>query len=72
MYFYKSTVGPGFVKMSTLTGLAAPGAIPASDTFPIAGQVLTPLSASEYKFVRGTADIYLYKLKDDNQVRVNP
>lgn len=72
LYFYKTTVGPGFVKMAEATGVAIPGAVPAADTFPIKGQVLTALSAANYRFVRGAADIYLYKLKDDNHVRVNP
>jgi len=71
LFLFKTTGSVGYVTMSKTTG-ASVGTTPGADTFPVFGQVYTPISSSDYKFVIGTADIHLYILKDDNTARVNP
>jgi hypothetical protein len=71
LFFFKTTTGLGWVTMSETTGVAA-GSAPAANTFPIQGQVFTPYSSSSYKYIITTADVHLYKLKDDTEFRNNP
>lgn len=72
LFIFKATAGLGYVTLSETTGVVA-GTAPAANTFPVFGQVYTPISAADYKFIIGnSADIHLYVLKDDNQERVNP
>lgn len=72
LYLFKTDASVGYVKMAKTTGVSAPGAVPAADTFPVQPMVYTPISASDYKFIRGGATIYLYVLKDSSITKVNP
>ncbi len=69
LFLFKATTGLGYVTLSD-DGIPVVGTAPAADTFPVFGQVYTPIAASDYKFVIGTADIHLYVLKDNSRVRV--
>jgi hypothetical protein len=72
LFIFKSTTGIGYVTLSETTGVVA-GVAPAADTFPVFGEAYTPISAANYKFIIGTADTFLYKLRDDSsEFRVNP
>jgi len=72
LFFFKTTAGLGWVEMSETAGIGVVGSAPADNTFPIDGQTFTRYSASTYKYVKTSADVYLYILKDDTQLRVNP
>lgn len=69
LFFFKTTAGLGYVTFSE-DGVPVVGTAPAADTFPVFGQVYSPVAASDYKFVIGTADIHLYVLKDASKVRI--
>jgi|VirMetMinimDraft_7_1064189.scaffolds.fasta_scaffold01061_11 hypothetical protein len=71
LFLFKVTTGLGYVTLSKETG-AVVGTAPAADTFPVQGQVYTPISAADYKYIIGTADIHLYVLRDSSQLRNNP
>ncbi len=72
LFLFKTTTGLGWVELSETAGIGVVGTAPAADTFPVFGQEYTRISAADYKYIKGAADIYLYVLKDDNQERVNP
>ena len=74
LFLFKTTAGVGYVKLGDGTGaIGAVPTAPEADTFPVFGQQYTPISAADYKAIKGSADIYLYKLKDDSsEFRVNP
>jgi len=71
LYFFKTTTGLGWVTMSETPGITV-GTAPADGTFPIMGQEFTRYSAHFYKYIKTSADIHLYILKDDSKLRVNP
>jgi len=70
LFIYNNTAADLFVKMGA-SGVAAPGSVPAADTFPCAPG-LTSYSAADYSHVRGDANLYLYILRDETVVRNNP
>ena len=72
LFLFKTTAGLGWVELSTTTIAGAVATAPAANTFPVKGEDYTRISAADYKFIKGAADIYLYRLIDDNQERVNP
>lgn len=72
LFFFKTTTGLGWVKMSSSSGIGAVPTAPSADTFPIEGQVFTRYSAALYKYIKATSDVHLYVLRDDNQERNNP
>jgi hypothetical protein len=72
LFFFKSTTGFGWVEMSQTSGIGAVGTAPAANTFPIQGEGFTRYSAADYKYIKTTAGIFLYILRDDNQLRHNP
>jgi hypothetical protein len=72
LFFFKSTTGFGWVKMSKTSGIGAVGSVPADDTFPIEGEGFTRYSAVDYKYIKASSGVYLYVLRDDNQLRINP
>lgn len=72
LFFFKSTTGFGWVEMSESPGIGAVGTAPANNTFPIQGEGFTKYSAADYKYIKTTAGIFLYILRDDNQLRYNP
>lgn len=72
LYIFNSTGSTDFVKMSKTSGIAPFAANPANDTFPVFGHSFTLYSASDYKYIKGASHLYLYKMKDDVEVRVNP
>lgn len=71
LFIFKTTAGIGYVTLGKETGIAT-GVAPSANTFPVFGQQYTMISAADYKFIIGTADIHIYTLRDDNQERVNP
>ena len=71
LFFFKTTTGLGWVTMSETPGITV-GTAPADGTFPIMGQEFTRYSAHFYKYIKTSADIHLYILKDDSKLRVNP
>jgi hypothetical protein len=71
LFLFKATTGLGYVTLGESAGISL-GTTPAADTFPVFGQVYTPISAADYHYIIGTADIHLYVLRDDTQERVNP
>jgi hypothetical protein len=72
LFFFKATAGLGWVKMSKTAGVGVVGAAPTDDTFPIQGEGFTKYSAADYKYIKASAGIFLYILRDDNQLRFNP
>ena len=72
LFFFKTTAGLGWVEMSETGSIGVVGSAPADNTFPIEGQVFTRYSAADYKYVKASAGVYLYVLRDDNHLRVNP
>lgn len=74
LFLFKTTTGVGYVKLGD--GTAPIGAVPTApqaDTFPVFGEQYTPISAANYKAIKGSADIFLYRLRDDSsEFRVNP
>lgn len=72
LFFFKSTAGFGWVQMSQTAGIGAVGSAPAADTFPIQGAGFTVYSAADYKYIKASAGVFLYILRDDNQLRYNP
>ena len=72
LFLFKTTVGLGYVKMTTGAAAGTVGTAPAADTFPVQGQVYTQISAADYKVIKGAADIHLYVLRDSAQLRNNP
>lgn len=72
LFLFKTDAAVGYVKLAAVTGVGVPGAAPAADTFPVQPMVYTQIAASDYKFIRGSASIYLYKLKDSSVTKVNP
>lgn len=71
LFLFKTTTGLGYVTLGVSSGVVL-GTAPAADTFPVFGEEYTRISAADYKYIIGTADIHLYVLRDDNQERVNP
>lgn len=71
LYIFKTTSGIGYVTLGDNSGIVV-GTAPAANTFPVFGQVYTRVSAADYKYIIGAADIHLYILRDDTQERVNP
>lgn len=71
LFLFKATTGLGYVTLGDTAGIAL-GIAPAADTFPVFGQEYTRISAADYKYIIGTADIHLYVLRDDTQERINP
>lgn len=71
LFIFKTTAGIGYVTLSKTTG-AVVGTAPAANTFPVFGESYTRISAADYKFIIGAADIHLYILRDDNQARIHP
>lgn len=72
LFFFKTTSGLGWVEMSESGSIGVVGSAPADNTFPIEGQVFTRYSAANYKYVKASAGVYLYILRDDSQLRINP
>jgi len=72
LFLFKTTVGVGYVQMAEVAGIGAVPGAPAGDVFPVLGESFTRYSAADYKFIKGSADIHLYILRDDNQVRQEP
>lgn len=71
LFFFKTTPGVGWVTMSETAGITV-GTAPADGTFPIMGEEFTRYSAYLYKYIKTSADIHVYILKDDSKLRVNP
>ena len=69
LFFFKTSTGIGYVTFAE-SGTPSLGNAPSADTFPVFSQVYTPIAASHYKSVIGTADIHLYILKDQSLVRI--
>ena len=67
LFIYNTTTADIFVKMG-VGGVAAPGIVPAADTFP-AAPGLTAYSAGDYTHIIGTAALHLYILRDESVVR---
>ena len=72
LFLFKATAGFGWVKMSKTSGIGAVGTAPAEDTFPVSGEGFTRYSAADYKYIKASAGVFLYVLRDDNQLRFNP
>jgi hypothetical protein len=72
LFLFKTTSGLGWVELSESAGIGVVGTTPSANTFPVFGQEYTRISAADYKYIKGAADIFLYVLKDDNQERVAP
>lgn len=72
LFFFKTTTGLGWVEMSETPGIGAVGTAPADNTFPLEGQSFTAYSAADYKYVKASAGVYLYILRDDNHLRNKP
>lgn len=72
LYIFNSASTIDYVKMSKTSGIAPFVASPASDVFPVFGYGFTLYSASDYRHIKGTATLFLYKMKDDVEIRINP
>jgi len=71
LFLFKNTAGIGYVKLAK-TGTPTAATAPAIDVFPVFGEAYTPISAADYKKIIGAADIFLYVLRNDNRLKVNP
>lgn len=71
LFIFKATTGLGYITLGDTNSIIT-GTAPSANTFPVFGQEYTRISAADYKYIRGTADIHLYVLRDDNLKRVNP
>ena len=66
LFVFNPTAAIAYVTLSKVTGAAA-GVAAGVDTFPVFAEAYTPISGSDYKFIIGTAGLFLYVLRDDNQ-----
>ena len=71
LFLFKATTGLGYATLGDDNTITT-GSAPSANTFPVFGQVYTKISAADYKYIIGTADIHLYVLRDDTQKRANP
>jgi hypothetical protein len=71
LFILKTTVGIGYVTLSKTATPPTAVSVPAVDTFPVFGEAYTPVSAADYKKIIGTADTFLYVLRNDNRLKVN-
>ena len=71
LFIFKATTGLGYVTLGDDDSITT-GTAPSANTFPVFGQEYTRISAADYRYIIGTADIHLYVLRDDNLKRVNP
>ena len=71
LYILKTTAGIGYITMSTATPVTV-GVAPAADTFPVFGEQFTLYSAADYNYIKGSAGMHLYILKDSSKARNNP
>lgn len=72
LYIFNSTNTISYIKMSKTASIGVVPSAPEDHTFPIFGHVFTLYSASDYKYIKGNSNLYLYVLKDDVQIRNNP
>jgi hypothetical protein len=71
LFIFKPSAGIAYVTLGDDNTVVL-GTAPAADTFPVFGEAYTRISAADYKYIIGAAGIFLYKLRDDNQERINP
>lgn len=69
LYIY-NTGALAYVTMGADSGIVA-GTTPAANTFPCHANDYTLYSAGDYKYIRGTAALHLYILRDESNARAN-
>lgn len=69
LYIY-NTGALAYVTMGSDNTITA-GTAPAADTFPCKAADYTLYSAADYKYIKGTAALHLYVLRDESKVRAN-
>lgn len=70
LFLFKTTTGLDYVTLGENSSITK-GTAPSEDTFPVFGQQYTRISAAQYKYIIGTADIHVYVLEDDSVFREN-
>ena len=70
LFLFKTTAGLDYVTLGEDNSVVK-GTAPAEDTFPVFGQEYTRISAADYNYIIGTADIHLYILRDEARARSN-